>query len=73
MSIKEIAKQAKTKVSEMGGGEQYIGLLSSLAKQCAAKNTTDFLVDLGEALESEGLQLVTGAGAPNELYASPLE
>lgn len=73
MRIQEIAQQAKAKVTEMGGGEHYIGLLGNLAKECGVKDTTDFLVDLGEALENEGLQLVTGAGAPNELYASPLD
>lgn len=73
MSIKTIVSEAKVKVTEMGGGEQFIGLLPDLAKQCSATDTTDFLVDLGEALENEGLQLVPGAGAPNELYASPLD
>ena len=73
MSIKTIVKDAQTKVGEMGGGEQFIGHLRALADDCGASSPSDFMVDLGEALEVVGLQLSSGPGAPEELYASPLE
>jgi len=73
MSIKNIVKDAKTKVTEMGGGEQFIGHLRSLAKDCGSVDPLDFMVDLGEALEKVELQLTSGPGAPEELYASPLD
>ena len=73
MSIKTIVDDAKIKVTEMGGGEQFLGHLGNLADSCKAKSNPDFMVDLGEALEEEGLQLISGPGAPSELYAKPLD
>lgn len=70
-TVAEIVQTVKTKVTEMGGGEQFIGSLSALSKECGVKSPTNFLVDLGEALDMVGLQLSSGPGAPDDLYASP--
>ena len=74
MSIKKIVAEAKDKVERMGGGEQFLGQMFDLQKGCGARgDTVDFMVDLGEALAKVGLQLTSGAGAPEDLYAKPLE
>ena len=60
MSIKNIVKDAKTKVTEMGGGEQFLGKMFDLATTCgveAEDEVFDWMGDLGEALEKKGLQL----------------
>lgn len=74
VSIKKIVAEAKTKVENMGGGEQFLGQMRDLHKRCGARgDTTDFMVDLGEALEEVGLQLTLGARSPEDLYAKPLD
>jgi hypothetical protein len=73
MSIKTIVAEAKGKVESMGGGEQFLGQLLDLQERCGARgDSVDFMVDLGEALAKVNLQLTSGAGAPEELYAKPL-
>ena len=72
MSVENIVKRAKDKVAEMGGGEQFIGKMDALATECKLGGV-DLILGLGEALEKEGLQLISGVGAPEDLYASPLE
>ena len=74
MSLKEIIKQAQTKVEEMGGNEQFIGKMHDLAASCNAitdDEVFDWLSDLGEGLDEKGLQLVSGPGRPQDLYAKP--
>jgi len=73
MSIASIVKDAKTKVTEMGGGEQFLGTMFDLAESCGIADASDLIVDLGEALEKENLQLISGPGKPQDLYARPLE
>jgi hypothetical protein len=69
-TVQNIVKAASDRVAEMGGGEQFIGHLQLLAESCGADDTTNFMVDLGEALEKVGLQLTFGPGEPDTLYAS---
>lgn len=71
-SIASIVEATRTKVEEMGGGEQVIGSLRALATACGAKDRTDFLADLGEALDAVGLQLSIGVDDTDTVYASPL-
>ena len=74
MSLEEIIKQAKTKVEEMGGNEQFIGDMHELAATCGAKTEDevfDWMVDLGEGLDKKGLQLISGVNRPQSLYAKP--
>lgn len=69
-TIQALVQEASDKLKEMGGGEQRIGNLHALARECGSRNETDFMVDLGEALEKVGLQLTTAPGNPGELYAT---
>lgn len=76
MSVKTIVKDAKAKVTEMGGGEQFLGKMFDLAATCGAETEDevfDWMVELGDALSKEGLQLLSGAGKPQNLYARPKE
>ena len=73
MSIKTIVEDASFTVKKMGGGEQFIGRLKDLANNCGFDDTVDFILELGEVLEDSGLQLIQGAGEPEDLYVSPLE
>ena len=61
MSIATIVKDAKDKVAEFGGVEQCIGGTTELAETCGVDEDgiLFFVAELGEALESEGLKLVT--------------
>lgn len=72
-TIQGIVKSASEKVEAMGGGEQFIGRLHDLAEACGVGDRTTFMVELGDALEDVGLQLSSGPGAPEDLYASRLE
>jgi hypothetical protein len=72
MSIQSIIEDAKTKVTEMGGGEQFLGLTADLAASCgvSASEILFWVADLGEAMEAEGLKLVVVKGS-EKLYAAP--
>lgn len=73
MSIKTIVEGAKSKVTEMGGGEQFIGKMFDLAADCGIEGKDaifGWMVDLGEALDEVDLQLTAGGGRPQDLYAS---
>ena len=73
MSIQTIVEDAKTKVKKMGGGEQFLGKLFELADDCGytEEGAFELLTDLGDALAEEGLQLISGPGKPQDLYARP--
>ena len=71
MSLKQIAKDAHTKVLAFGGVQQSIGILDDLAEQCGAKDSFDFLGDLEDALAEEGLKIAGGLGLRNEVYVEP--
>ena len=76
MSIKTIVKGARAKVTEMGGGEQFLGKMFDLAADCGVDEEDellDWMTDLGDALDKVGLQLVSGPGKPQDLYARPKE
>jgi hypothetical protein len=76
MSIKTIVETAQAKVTEMGGGEQSIGKMFDLAATCdvhGEDGVFEWMADLGEALDKVGLQLTSGAGRPQDLYAKPKE
>lgn len=76
MSIKTIVKNAKDKVTEMGGGEQFIGRMFDLAATCGAETEDevfDWMIELGDALAKVDLQLLSGPGKPQDLYARPKE
>lgn len=76
MSIKTIVKGAKDKVTEMGGGEQYLGKMFDLAATCGATGedeVVEWLGNLGDALAKVDLQLLSGPGKPQDLYARPKE
>ena len=75
MSIKTIVEDVQAKITEMGGGEQFIGKLAEMATICgySKEGAFELLADLGDALDREGLQLVSGAGRPQDLYARPKE
>ena len=74
MSIQTIVEAARTKIAAYGGGEQSIGNMFDLAATCGVENEDDtfvWLANLGDALAEEGLQLVSGPGKPQDLYARP--
>jgi len=76
MSIKTIAEEARAKVDEMGGGEQFIGEKGELAASCGAKTKNqifDWMIDLGDALEEQNLVLFPWPGKPERLYVRPKE
>jgi hypothetical protein len=70
-TVQTLVSEVAEKVKEMGGGEQRIGSLSALSKECGARSPFDFMVELGETLERVGLQLTSAPGDPDDLYAGP--
>lgn len=70
-TVQTLVSEVAEKIKEMGGGEQRIGRLSTLHKECGARNPIDFMVELGEALEKIGLRLTSAPGDTDDLYAAP--
>lgn len=76
MAVTDIVTDAKAKIAEMGGGEQFLGSMKELAEGCGATTTNevfDWMADLGDALAEKGLTLLSGPGKPDDLYAKPKE
>lgn len=74
MAVADIIKNIQTKIEEMGGGEQFVGRMHDLARDCGATTKDevfDWMIELGDGLEKKGLVLIPGPGKPEDLYAKP--